>query len=391
MFKKLTLLSLFILMVFLYPVSTGAEVKTSLKDEQGIVYIFTSPTCPHCAAAKNFLIDLEKEGQVEFTYKEYTISDNIALVREFYAEYDVPNNERGLVPAIFVGDRFFIGYSDDIGRQIEAQLIAQTTNQENGTDQNALVNNEEKRRLVNIPFLGEVDLLSLSLPILAITLGITDGFNVCSIGALVIILGLVMILKSRKRIFLMGGVFILTTGLVYGALIVLWHQLFTLIAPFMRSMEVFIGILSLVGGLYLLREFYKAYKNGPVCSTNNIMSRLTPRVEKIFKNKTNLSVLLGTVFVFAFFVTLIEFPCSAALPVLFTSILVESGISTNASLGYIGLFLSFYLLDELIIFTIAVLTMKIKIVSSKFIIFFNLLAAAIFIFIGIYYIFGILS
>jgi hypothetical protein len=45
-----------------------------------------------------------------------------------------------------------------------------------------------------------------------------------------------------------------------------------------------------------------------------------------------------------------------------------------------------YLLDEIIIFAIAVVTLRIKTVSPKFIIFFNLLAAFIFIGLGIYYI-----
>jgi len=391
MLKKISILILFILMVFLYPLNTGAKVAINSEEEQAIVHIFTSPTCPHCAAAKSFLVDLKKEGQIDFTYQEHIINDNIELIKEFYDECGVPKSEQGLVPAIFIGDKFYIGFNDDIGEQIKAQLIAETKSDtdNNENDQAGIVNDGEKSRVVKILFLGEVDLLNFSLPFLAITLGITDGFNVCSLGALVIILGLVMVLGSRKIIFLMGGAFLATTGVVYGLLIFLWHQLFTLIAPFMRRLEVLIGALSLVGGLYLLREFYKAYKSGPVCSINNIMSCLTPKVEQIFKNKTNWFILLGTVVLFAFLVTVIEFPCSAVIPVLFTGILVESGLSTTASLGYIALFLLFYLLDEIIIFSIAVLTMKIKIVSLKFIIFFNLLAAAIFIFIGGYYILGI--
>ena len=445
MFKKLSLISLFVAMVFIFPLSTEVKAEINLKNEPGIVNIFTSPTCSHCAAAKSFLNDLQKKEGIDFTYQDHTISESIELIQEFYTVYEVPKSEQGLVPAIFIGDQFYVGFSPEIGTQIREQLIKQVANQgevingddvgqsdtsqteminENGdvnqteiknkndnanqiesnqiemineddnADQagtvNSGANDDEKSRIAKIPLIGEVDLLNFSLPILAIILGITDGFNVCSLGALVIILGLVMVLGSKKRIFFMGGAFLLTTGIVYGLLIFLWHQLFTLIAPLMRSLEILIGILSLAGGLYLLREFYRAYKSGPVCSSNNIMSRLTPKVERIFKNKTNWLILFGTVILFALFVTVIEFPCSAVIPVLFSSILVESGISTAASIAYIALFLLFYLLDEIIIFVIAVMTMKIKIVSPKFIIFFNLLAAAIFIFIGSYYLLGIL-
>jgi len=166
---------------------------------------------------------------------------------------------------------------------------------------------------------------------------------------------------------------------MYALLIFLRHQLFSFIAPYIKSMELLIGILALGGGVYLLREFYLAYKRGPICSSNNLMSRLVPKIEKIFKEKTNRIVLIGAVMIFAVLVTVIEFPCSAFLPVLFTSILVDSGISFNMSLFYIALYMLMYLLDEIIIFTIAVVTLKLKIVSPKFIVFFNLLAAAIFI------------
>jgi hypothetical protein len=190
---------------------------------------------------------------------------------------------------------------------------------------------------------------------------------------------------------LFGGVFLLTTAIIYGLLIFLWHQFFSFISPYIRSMEILIGFLALTGGVYLLREFYKACKFGPVCNSNNIMSRLTPKIEKVFQNKASGLIILGAVMFFAMVVTIVEFPCSAFLPVIFTSILVDSGISLSASLFHIGLYMFFYLLDEIIIFIIAVLTLNIKIVSPKFIVFFNLLAALIFILLGVYYLFGWLA
>lgn len=172
-------------------------------------------------------------------------------------------------------------------------------------------------------------------------------------------------------------------------MIFLWHQLFTVLAPYLRSLELVVGILSILGGIYLLREFYKAYKSGPICSSNNILSRLAPKVEKIFHNKTNWLLLVGVVILFSGAIAIIEFPCSAVIPVIFSGLLVEAGISQGLVLLYISLFILFYLLDEIIIFVIAVMTMKIKIVSPKFITFFNLLAAFIFLGLGLFYVLGL--
>ncbi len=369
--RRIAMLGLFFLFL-ISPVSVFAEAGKNLEP----VYLFTSPTCPHCASAKSFFESFQKEKGLRLEIHDFNMSQSTDKVKEYYEKYSVPKSEQGFVPAIFIGDKYFIGFSEEIGEEISAYLLGQEQKKEEGND-----------NLAKIPILGEVDLSKFSLPVLAIVLGITDGFNVCSLGALLIILGLVMALGSRKRIILFGSAYILTTALVYGFLMFLWQQLFSLIAPYVKSFEMLVGLLSLAGGAYLLREFYKAYKSGPICSTNNLLSRLSPKIERIFENKKNWLILLGSVIAFSVVITVVEFPCSAILPVLFTSIMVDSGISLGTSVFYMCIYLFFYMLDEIIIFLIAALTLKIKIASPKFITFFNLLAAIIFIVVGIYYFF----
>lgn len=380
--KKLMLVGLVLVFIFIPALSYA---KTD--NEAVVMTMFSSLTCPHCNNAKAFIKELEQEAKLDFEFRDYTLAENISLAKEFYDDYEVPKSQQGLVPIIYIADRYFLGFNDDIGKEMKAYLTALNSSQ--NKDGELAGTAIENKKNIKLPWLGEINLRDFSLPVLAIVLGTIDGFNVCSLGALVLILGLVIALKSRKRIFILGFTFLLTTGLVYGVMILLWHQLFTVLAPYLRSLELVIGILSIIGGLYLLREFYKALKSGPICSTNNILSRLAPKVEKIFHNKTNWLVLIGVIVLFSGAVTIIEFPCSAVLPVLFSGVLVEAGVSQAAVFSYIALFILFYLLDEIIIFIIAVLTMKIKIVSPKFIIFFNLLAAFIFLGLGIFYLLGL--
>ncbi len=359
-------------------------VNAQAGDESVNLYMFSSPTCPHCSDAKAYIADLEKDKELNFSFIDYTLSENLDLARDFYSDYKVPKNYQGLVPIMFVGDRYFLGFNEDVANDLANSL---TMGNVNDLDNNDVATPE--KNTINLPWIGELNLLNFSLPILAIVLGTIDGFNVCSLGALVLILGLVIALKSRKRIFMLGSAFLLTTGIIYGLMIFIWHQLFSLLAPYLRSLELAVGILSIAGGIYLLREFYKAYKSGPICSSNNILSRLAPKVERIFQNKTNWLLLIGVIMLFSAAITIIEFPCSAVLPVIFSGILVEAGLSQGMALAYISLFILFYLLDEIIVFIIAVLTMKIKIVSPKFIVFFNLLAAIIFLALGVSYLLGL--
>lgn len=339
------------------------------------ITIFGLPSCPHCLRAQSFFYYLKEEQGLKFSLQEYDISKSLDKAQEFYDKYQVSRQEYGLVPIIFLNDNYYLGFNEEIANILE-QNIRENKSQEFESSNN-----------LKVPFLGNLEVNKYSLPVLTVIFGIVDGFNVCSLGALIIVLGLVSVLRSRKRILSLGGAFILTTAIIYLLLIFAWHQFFILISPYIRSLEILIGLIALLGGAYLLREFIKAYKSGPICESNNLISRLSKKIEKAFQNKTNIFFLLGAVILFAGAVTIIEFPCSAALPVLFAGILVESGLSLGNSIAYMALYMLFYLLDELIIFLIALFTLKIKIVSSRFIIFFNLLAAIIFLFLGIYYIF----
>lgn len=343
---------------------------TKNNENQVEILFFGSPTCPHCSVEKEFLKKI-KEKYPSIVIKEYEFSKNLELVEKLYDEHEVLKGQRGLVPATFIGGNFFLGFNESISKEIEKQI------------QGAEVDSSSPK--IKIPLLGEVDVFKYSMPVLAIMLGVVDGFNVCSLGALVIILGLVMVLRSRKRILVLGGAFVLVTALTYGLLIFLWHQFFAFILPYIKSMEILIAALSIIGGLYLLKEFIKSIKEGPTCSSGGIIARLTPKVEKIFANKKKLSILFGVVVLFALAITIVEFPCSAFLPMLFASLLVESQFSLGTSISYMGLFLLFYMLDEIIIFLIAFFSLKIKIVSPKFINAFNLLAAIIFLFLGGFY------
>lgn len=375
--KKVFIFLMFFSWLF-FPFLNIAEAEEIKKNTSIEITFFGSPTCPHCLAEKQFFKELKKDYP-QLIVREYEFSKNIDLINNFYKEYQVPKNQQGLVPATFINDSFFIGFNDNIGQNIKNQIEGL----KNG------INNKSSLNKIKIPFLGEVDIYKLSLPTVAIVLGIVDGFNVCSLGALVIILGLVMVLRSRKRIMLLGGIFLMITAITYGLLIFLWHQFFSLISPYIKSMEILIGVLSLIGGIYLMKEFIKSIKQGPTCSSGGIIAKLSPKVEKIFSNKKNIIILSGVVALFALAITIVEFPCSAFLPMLFAGILSESNITMSLTLSYMGLFLLFYMLDELIIFLIAIFTMKIKIISPKFINVFNLIAALIFLFLGGYYLYRI--
>ena len=67
----------------------------------------------------------------------------------------------------------------------------------------------------------------------------------------------------------------------------------------------------------------------------------------------------------AFTVNAIEFVCSAALPAIYTHILTLTDLSTTQHYGYIALYVTFFMLDDLLIFGFAAFAVQ-KIIDTRY-------------------------
>lgn len=345
------------------------------------IHFFYGSICPNCAAEQKFL-DVIEEKYPEVKINRYLAVEieNQKFLRKLCAECDT-ERYLGLVPMTFICSadcaaekEFFLGFDDEEAKKIENSIQGQLSQ-------------------VDISVLGRLDVQKYSLPVLTIVLGSIDGLNVCSIGALIFILSLVLVLKSRRKILILGSIFIFTTVLVYWLLVFLWYQIFSLFSPFLRLAQILTGLLALCGGVYFFNQYLKFRKFTPTCEIGT-GERITSKFSKWFQETLNTSgpknilALIGAVLVFAVLITIIEFPCSAAFPVVYTSILAQANLSSFQYCLYICLYVFFYMIEELIIFGTAVLTMNLWLTSKKFITWATLLGAIVLTLLGVYYLFG---
>ncbi|PIR98502.1 MAG: hypothetical protein COT88_01605 [Candidatus Colwellbacteria bacterium CG10_big_fil_rev_8_21_14_0_10_41_28] len=387
--KKVVFLTLstLVLTSFFIPIIVAQESRAEIN-------FFYSETCPHCHEESKFLDTLEEDYGDQIQVNRYTVSDpirdsgNLALVRNFAEEAGIGESV-GLVPITFISDDAYVGYTDKAVPPGIYPAIA--------TPESIMASIEEivgplERKEGKSGLFANIDYENYSLPVLAALMGFLDGFNVCSLGALIIILGLVLQLQSRRKIMLYGGIFIFTTALIYGFLINLWYQFFTVAEGYLGILRPLIGILGVVGGAYFIKEFFRLRNVGLVCKTTgaSFIDKMTKRTEKIFNNPHNILYIAGGVLLFAAIITLVEFPCSAAVPVAFAGLLAEQGIGNAASLGLMAIFIFFYLLDEIIVFALAVWKMRIVSSSPELTTWATLLEGLFLLALGIYYISSIL-
>ncbi len=337
--------------------------------------------CPHCADEQNFLNILEqKYPEVKINYYSINDLESRKLLTSLCVKHDV-KKYLGSIPMTFINEDFILGFNkvETTGIEIEDSIKRQLKQ---------TIEKEKEKEKIHIPILGEVDAERYSLPVLTIILGTLDGFNVCSLGALVFILGMVLAFRSKKKTLLFGGIFIITSAITYGLLMILWYQLFSLLGAYIKFMHILIGVIAISGGLYFFKQFLKFQKRGVVCAMNpteGITSKLTSNIQKIFKNPKNTFTIIGATLAFAILITITEFPCSAITPVIYTGILAQADLSSLQYTLFIALFVLFYMIDEFIVFLVAVFTMKLWLTSQKFITYATLIGAIILISLGSYY------
>jgi len=125
-----------------------------------------------------------------------------------------------------------------------------------------------------------------------------------------------------------------------------------------------IGALAIGGGVFNFKRYLELE---PGCEIVDDQKRLKLR-EKLrnIQNQPSLWLAGIGIVVMAVSVNLVELICSAGLPVLFTQVLSLNALSRVEYLGYIGLYMLMFILDDTIVFIIAMKTSELTGLSTKY-------------------------
>lgn len=361
------------------------------------INLFYSSSCPHCKAEKEFLNTINDD---EVKIEMYEVSSNkensdlLDLVKE---SLDCSNN---YVPYTVIGDIGLTGYSDNIRSQIlhfiekykkEDYIDVVSKVKENGKSINLNKTEEEKEEQYNqvtIPLLGEVDTKKVSLPLIAIIIGFVDGFNPCAMWILIFLISMLIGMNNKKRMITLGLTFLTTSALVYMGIMLSWLEILKRIIN-ESYMQYLIGIVAIGAAIWNLYSYYKSTKKETGCEVvnNNSRKKIINKIKKFTSEKSLILSLLGVI-TLAISVNFIEFACSAGWPIIFTNILEINNLTGIQSFIYILLYIIFFLIDDIIVFTIAMATLNIKGISNKYSKYSHLIGGILMLIIGILMIFA---
>jgi hypothetical protein len=196
-----------------------------------------------------------------------------------------------------------------------------------------------------------------SLFLASVIIGLLDGFNPCAMWVLIYLISMVSVLKDKKKLILIVGTFVTTEAIIYFLVLAGWLNLFQFLG-FSTWIIYVVGIFALWMGISSLNEYIKT-KGNITCKVGNVeLKRKTIlKIKDIVHSPVTIASITATILL-AIVVNSIEFVCSAGLPAIFTQMLAIAEVSTFMKYFYIGVYDLFFMIDDFIIFGLALYAMN---------------------------------
>jgi thiol-disulfide isomerase/thioredoxin len=359
---------------FIFPQPVSAQSPVTM--HKVVIYLFWGDGCPHCAAAKPFLEGLtDRYSNLEIrSYEVWHVAENQEIFKEMAASFGF---EPHGVPTIFIGGQYWEGYSEQIGQEIESAVKACSITgcKDAGVGiipgivapvvpeiQPPIIN--QSANVVDFPLIGPIDLASQSLWVSTALISFVDGVNPCSVWVLTMLLAITLHTGSRKKVLLIGLIFITVTAGVYALFIAGLFSMLKVVA-FMGWIQIIVALVAMFFGLVNIKDYFW-YKEGiSFTIADDKKPGIYQRMRKLIDASQTFWGLASATVVLSAGVSLVEFSCTAGFPVLWVNLLVSQKVTSLTFIFLLLLYLLIYQLDEMVIFFTSVYTLKASKLEEK--------------------------
>jgi len=316
------------------------------------LYFFWSARCPHCLEARPYVLGLPEQLD-GVTLHDLEISRSRENAGRYVAMASALGERASAVPAFLFCGEMHVGWDSaaTTGHILHERLQACRERARGGSAAAAGGAPAE----IELPWLGRVDVDSLSLPMFTVVIAGLDAFNPCAFFVLLFLLGLLVNQRHRGRMLLIGGTFVLISGLMYFAFMAAWLNLFLIIGslPWITAAA---GLLAIVMGAVNIKDF-AFFRRGLTLSIPDGRKAEIFRHGRDILNAGNLPAMLAATLVLAIAANFYELLCTAGFPMLFTRLLTLHGDGIGKHYLYLGLYNAIYVLPLLFIVLAFVRTM----------------------------------
>lgn len=382
--KKIWIILISIL--FLIPTNTFALNKDyedvvsnivgeKIEENKVNIYLFYSYTCPHCHDEIEYFKQLENKYKDKINIYKYEVIKDKNNLKKMNATKELFQVSSTGVPFTVIGKEYILGFNEttkDEFTNIIDNYLEEKTNENNIFEK-------------TIPILGKIDAKKTSLTLVGIILGFIDGFNPCAMWILLLLINITLTMKNKKKMMSIGFTFIFTSGIIYFlSMLGISYILDLTMVNIVRDV---IAVFAIILGIYNLYVYIKTRKDTG-CHVVDKKKRkgIIKKINEIMSKKSTLLAIIGTI-ILASSVNLIELACSLGFPTIYLELLTINNIHGITKIIYLLIYIFFYLIDDLVVFLIAVFTLKSKGISTRYNKFVNLVGGILMIIMGLLLIF----
>jgi glutaredoxin len=364
------------------------------------IYLFWGEGCPQCGTTKSHLelsSDLPQLGSdggaealaflrsLEATYdgvdlRAYDIWGTTTYKARFERIAEAFDREPRGVPTLFIGERVWEGFDEEIADEVEAYVqhclatgcpdpdpradAVQPTPTPTSLATPDVPKTASPAETIALPILGKVSLGGQSLWASTALISLADGFNPCSLWVLSILIALTLRTGTRRRTFTIGLIYITVTAGIYVLFIAGLFTLFTLVS-FLSWIQAAVSILAIVFAAINIKDYFW-YKKGPSLTiADKKKPGIYKRIRRVLNAGDSFWAMAGATVALGAGVSLVEFSCTAGFPVVWTNLVAAQDVPPITFGLLLLLYMVIYQIDELVIFSAAVLTLKASRLEEK--------------------------
>jgi len=222
----------------------------------------------------------------------------------------------------------------------------------------------QEQHLLEAPFLGRVDLDKYSLAVSTTIIGFVDGFNPCSLWVISLLLALVINTGSRQKTLTVGLTYLLVAAGLYGLIIVGLFSAFAFIG-YSLWIRIAVALIALAFAVVNIKDYFWFKEGVSLTIADKDKPGIYRRIRNILSPGRSGLALVGATAAMAFGITLVEMPCTAGLPLLWTKLVSAQGVGGVEFALLLGLYLLLFIIDEMVVFLSAVITLRATRLAEK--------------------------
>ena len=348
------------------------------------VYFFYSETCPHCAQQKPLMKYIDQHNEQVQLYA-YEVSEHPEKWQTFLAQHQIKSAavpRTAIADKLFIGYSEadgeleynpvyigYMGYKNQIVKAIEAELghsinlplstvdyqfpwkivflpilylfsyflvrkkLKSETNKRywiGGAITTIIISSFLLLFLIPEPAIQEFA-RGLPFPLFVSTIALADGFNPCAFTVLIILLSLLTHTKSRKQMAIVGSTFVVTSAVMYFLFIMIMVLVGSVfLEKYGAIFMLILGSIITIAGAINLKDYF-LFKQGISLSLSKEQQvaigqkagKIAQELKASENNKKIFVTALGGTVLLAIFVNIIELGCTAILPAVYMTSLIQ--------------------------------------------------------------------